>query len=185
MAQAQTVVSGSTRLQAKKPRAETLSNGGSAEVVISTPTKRARANQNNKHSPQALSLRVSPRKIKRKRRHIQAPTTIKRRRVTGMTASDERRSSQQHRTSTPPSHISPCIHPHPHPCRPQESVPIPRRRLSRRSPTDDPSCTRTHGVRHAATRPEPPPTVTHSSRPRAGQKNATNAMTCNPAGFLQ
>ncbi|KAF8260853.1 hypothetical protein EI94DRAFT_813712 [Lactarius quietus] len=58
-AQAPTVAGGSTRLLAKKPRAETFSDSGGAEVVISTPTKSVRANRNNnKHSPQAVSLLV-------------------------------------------------------------------------------------------------------------------------------
>ena len=76
-AQGPPVASGSTRRLRRDTRAESLSDSGSVEVVITSPTKRPRKHAraqaaSNSHTPE--TPRVSPRR-KGKRRNIYTPTT--------------------------------------------------------------------------------------------------------------
>ena len=71
------MVSGSTRRLRRDTRAESLSDSGSVEVVVTSPTKRPRKHAraqaaSNSHTPE--TPRVSPRR-KGKRRNIYTPTT--------------------------------------------------------------------------------------------------------------
>ena len=73
------MASGSTRRLRRNTRAESLSDSGSVEVVITSPTKRPRKHArekvaSNSHTP--VTPRVSPRKGKR--RQVYTPTTTPR-----------------------------------------------------------------------------------------------------------